>query len=347
VANERIAWLEDNPADFNEVIALDTEASFRLNDPDLAITASKTCLAALKPKDTMFGWANNFLGRALSQRRKFREAIPYLKAATEANPGFSDYWVALGSALVYDGEVTSGINTLQRAVDVGASSADNHEVLARAFEAAGDLADSETEYKAASNLDKNSPSRFTALAKIQIKRNELADAKQNVANAVRLNRLELYAYLLNARILDLEGDSDSARSEREKAESLLVEDSQKSHAHDKEFTAVPLALFAVDDPEELIRLEKAHQHNLTAFDRRLLAIAYLSRGRNDQALTELAKDISDSKMNTAGDNFIVAEALHCAGMDDRAEEFYRRAYEMDPENTTYRHEFEALRSSPK
>src|SRR5437879_4754301 len=79
LADERVAWLADNPNDSGEVISLDTEAYFWLNDDEVAISATRKYLAALAADDPMYGWANNFLGRELMRRRKYSEAVPYLK----------------------------------------------------------------------------------------------------------------------------------------------------------------------------------------------------------------------------------------------------------------------------
>jgi len=343
--NERAAWLTNNITDLNEVIAIDAEAQFLLNDDEFAIAATRKYLAALDPDDIMLGWANNLLGRELMRRGKLAEAIPYLRKAVEKNREHGDYWEALGNALIGDGQTAAAISTLKHAVEVQQSSAEVHASLARALDKSGDLPNAEAEYIAASNLDEDNAVRLTTLARFQIKRREFADAKDTIDRALKTHPMDLYAYLLRARIFELEGQPDRAALERNKADGLLRDDMRKSKSKSAENTAVPLAIFAIGDSEELVRLEETNAANLTSSDRMMLFIANLDLGRKNEALAELPKIFDDPKANTAKDNFLVAEGLKGANLSQEAEKFYRKAYEIDPQNLTYRFELNAIRNS--
>lgn len=277
LAKERTAWIDDNPTDFNEVIDLDSEANTFLNDDDVAIGATRKYLASLSNDDLMFGWANNYLGKELMRRRRFAEALPYLKQAVEKDPGVGDFWSAFGTALLAAGKTNAAIEALRHALDVNPSSATIHEFLAVALEASGNPLDAETELKVASNLDKSNLRRLTTLARLQIKHHKLEDASATINRVLEIDHKYLYAYLLMARVFDLEGQHDKATTERKRADSLLGDDMRRNKSPN--MLIVPMAIFASDDPEELARLEEADEPRLNPGDRFMLFAAYVGLNR--------------------------------------------------------------------
>lgn len=347
LARERWAWLEDNPGDSGELISLIVEAQFRLTDPEYAIAATRRFLSNLGPADDFLGWANNQLGKQLAARNRLSEAIPFLQAATKIKPDIEDFWADLGDALVRTGQTDSGIRALKKAVDLYSASSDFHSRLGDALAAKGDLAGQETEYKAACNLDKNNAKRLAALARLQITRGELREAEEHLDRALQADRFELYAYLLRARILQMRGQMSDAEAQRQKAESLLAEEEQKEKRVKSEMKSeglsAPLVIFVEDDPQEIVRIIKSLKEPLRPLDRRVLGLAYLELEEKEEGTTELEKSFADSELDIARSHFIVAEAFKKAGLYQRAVDHYRRAYEMDPENTTFRYEYETLR----
>jgi len=161
--DERKAWLEDNPEDIGELISLKNTAGVMLNDPEYDIAVTKILISKLDPQDFMFGWANYYLGKQLVERDRVNEAIPFLAVATRTNEE-SEYLVEFGSALVRAGQVDEGIQALHKAVEVYPAHADVHARLGDALAIKGDKEGQETEHKAACNLDKSNPVRFTTLA---------------------------------------------------------------------------------------------------------------------------------------------------------------------------------------
>src|SRR5258708_30021328 len=355
LVEERKAWLEDNSWDSSELISFETESQFHLYDPQYAIEVTKRFLSRMDSSDQMYGWANNFLGRQLMGRDKFEEAIPFLETATKANPTFSDYWEALGNALVRIGKADAGIDTLRKAVGLYPSSARLHAQLGDALGRKGDLIGQETEYNAACSLDKKDPTfskektnpvlskQLTDLARVQIERGKFSEADETLTRAIQADPQTLYAYLLRARIFERKGQPTEAQAQRQRAKILLSEETRKEKNHSGEFSQ-PLILFAMDDPLEVVRIFNSSNTPLTPTDHRILAGAYFDLGRVNDAVSEFEKSLTgDSQFDTAQSHFIFAEALKKAGLVQKAEEHYRKAYEMDPENTTYRYEYEALK----
>jgi|SRR2546427_3417217 len=351
LVKERWAWLGDNPGDWFELAQLMVEAEIRLYDPEYAITAAKRYLSNsnLTPED--IAGASGDLARLLAKRGRASEATPYLREATKAKPDMADVWADLGDALIKTNQPNSGIEALRKAVDLNPSSSMFHVRLGDALAGNDDLEGQETEYKAACSLNKNDPllanqraSRFVALAKLQISRTEFKEAEASLDEALRLDPNGLYAHIVRAQLLEKEGQIPQAQAQRKKAELAVIELMKKEKK--SSFVLVPsqpLAIFVENDPQETVRILEPSKEHLTSIERMMLALAYLDLGRKDDGMTEFQKGFDDPQMNTAQAHFTFAEALKKARFNQEAEEQYRKAYEMDPENTTYRYEYEALK----
>jgi tetratricopeptide (TPR) repeat protein len=345
---ERKAWLEDNPGDYFELITLITTANFILFDPEYALEAAEQFPASVNPGDNFYAWSNDQIGTLLTQMQRFAEAIPHLEAATKVAPNFSDYWLHLSSAYVGTKQFDKAISASTRAVDLDPASATAHVQLGEALGAKGDLTAQETEFKAACNIDKDDAllktsraTRYVSLAKLQIVLKEYPDAEKSAATALRLNPNELYAYLVRARAMELDGHTSDAASERNRLEVVtrqLMEKEKKPSG-----MKVPLAIFALNDSPELVRLLEPAQQQLTSLERMLLAIAYFDLGRSVDGETQFRKALEDPVENTAQSHFTLAELFKKAEWTQKAVKEYGEAYEMDPENWTYRYKYESLR----
>jgi tetratricopeptide (TPR) repeat protein len=345
LVDERKSWLRDNPDHWFELINLTSEAEFMLHDPQYGIDETRHFLDQLKPGDEPYAWANYFLGKQLAARGRYQDALPLLEKSTRADPENEEYFAEFGTALVRSGQTRAGIETLKQAVTLCPSCANYHELLGRAYAYAKDYQDQETEYKAAVTLDNKTAERYLVLARLQIQRGELADAETSISGAIRNDPLALNGYLLRARIYEKRGNVAAATRERATAETLLAAEMKKEKSASRMDTAVPLAVFTYNDPEETSRLLEAARPRLTAFDKRILASVYFDLGRPDEGLKLYEESVSDPKLNNAQSHFLVAEALRRAGLNAKAEEHYRRAYQMDPANVTYRYEMEAIQNS--
>jgi tetratricopeptide (TPR) repeat protein len=348
LVKERWAWLDDNPGDWFELAQLMVEAEIRLYDPEYAITAAKRYLSNpnLTPED--IAGANGDLARLLVKRGRTAEAISYFEATTKAKPDIAEFWADLGDALVRIGRIDAGIEALRKAIDLDSSFSRFHVQLGDALAVKGNLAGQETEYKAACSLNKNDPllanqraSHFVTLAKLQISRTEFKEAEASLDEALRLDPNGLYAYIVRAQLLEKEGQIPQAQAQRKKAESAVAE-LMKKEKKSSFVPSQPLAIFVENDPQETVRILETSKEHLTSIERMMLALAYFDLGRRDEGLAQLDKFFEDPKLITAQAHFTFAEALKKARLNQEAEQQYRKAYEMDPENTTYRYEYEAL-----
>jgi tetratricopeptide (TPR) repeat protein len=138
-ANERRAWLDDNPGDVSDLISLITTSQIRLFDPEYALVSAQQFLSRLKADDLYYGWANDEVGRLLIDRERFSDATPYLENATRAAPGIPDYWSHLCSALMGTKQYDKAIVAIEKALDLDPSSFSAHYKLGDALAGKGDL----------------------------------------------------------------------------------------------------------------------------------------------------------------------------------------------------------------
>jgi tetratricopeptide (TPR) repeat protein len=151
--------------------------------------------------------------------------------------------------------------------------------------------------------------------------------------------------LVLAQLLETKGMLQNAQAMREKAETVVVQHYAKFPKANRHPPWTPWDFDVPDDdPKEKVRiLESAKDNNLTPVYRLELALAYFESGRADEGLAQVERLPDDPKVIDAYRRFFLGEALKKAGLNTTASEQYRKAYEMDPENVTYRYEYEATK----
>jgi tetratricopeptide (TPR) repeat protein len=98
--------------------------------------AMKEFQLALKLKPKLAG-ANFFLGVDHCKLGQAAQAIPYLKAAVQAEPGSPEIWSWLATAQEMSGQIQAEVGTLKRALDLHAKNVDLLYLLGRAYEQLG------------------------------------------------------------------------------------------------------------------------------------------------------------------------------------------------------------------
>jgi tetratricopeptide (TPR) repeat protein len=121
--------------------------------------------------------------------------------------------------------------------------------------------------------------------------------------------------------------------------------------------ASALALYAFDEKDwkEVVRiLEGEERRDLpvcrvaAGSGHQVLGEAYLRLGRIVEGMREIESAFADDPdMNNARAHFAVAELFIETGVPIRARIHYKKAYEMDPENVTYRMEYERSASTER
>jgi tetratricopeptide (TPR) repeat protein len=300
----------------------------------------------------------------LVARDKFDEAISLFRTALKAEPNREDYIEHLGDALVEAGEIDAGITALKRAIVLNPTSVDLHSKLAAALGKKGDLIGEETEYSAAcnllNNLHKNDPlyskietdpalsARFAHLARVQIEHGKYPEADATLNRAIQADPQNYYAYLLRGRLLERKNQSKEAEVQRQRAKDLLAETIKREKDNFPGIaSSQPLIWFVLpyEDFQEIVRLYKSLAVPLMTPDRVILSAVYLEMGQTENAVAELNQLVINQEYDDARFHFGIAEVFKKAKPLEKAEEYYRKAYEMDPENVTYAYEYEAIRQS--
>jgi tetratricopeptide (TPR) repeat protein len=182
---------------------------------------------------------------------------------------------------------------------------------------------------------------MSGVLKLQIARKEYSDAQASTKTAIQLDASHIYAYLVCAQALEQQGRADQAAQERNRAQEILNQLSAKDR--NSPGLAVPLAIFVDDDPKEIVRLLEPAIPRLTSLERTQLATAYFTLGRPIEGEAEFQKVFEEPKWNTAQVHRLYAQLLQQAGWLQKAKRECSRAYEMDPENLTFKYEYEKLR----
>jgi tetratricopeptide (TPR) repeat protein len=178
-------------------------------------------------------------------------------------------------------------------------------------------------------------------------------------SALEADNTEFAALYLCAEIYDAKGDHGQASKTRETASSVIQKQAanefSKSPQKDRP-QADPRVIFLMDTlwngksgypalPSEIVSILEPRIDNLSAYERAMLATAYFALKRIPEAKAQWEKAISmDSKLDTAIGNHNLGRELLKAGAFSDALPHLQRAYELDPQNMTYRMDYEQARA---
>jgi tetratricopeptide (TPR) repeat protein len=160
--------------------------------------------------------------------------------------------------------------------------------------------------------------------------------------------------LFQAEICDARGDHDQADKIRENAATTI----QKAVASDKARQKTdpdPRVVFLNDTlwngqsgypalPSEIVSILEPRLESLSVFERLELASAYFALGRVPSGKQQWEKAMtSGPEFDTATGHFNLCGELLKAGALEEASPHLRRAYELDPQNATFRMDYDAVR----
>ena len=348
LVEERRQWLRHNPSNWLELSMLTAEVRTYLDDPEYAVGVYREYLnQSGLDQNTLIGTYAD-LGLFLAERRKYSEAIVWLSKAAQMMPQvFSG---DLGKVMLAAGQVEQAISTLKKAVASLPGSAVGHAQLADALRKAGDHDRADTEYRVAMKLAPEIAAYKLSLARSLIERQRYKEASVLLDAAVASDP---YARMLRAQMFDKQGEIDKAIVETGEVRRRVLEE-LKSDPKLKEVTDPLTAMAAVEsDWQDVIRLLEPVKASgrLLIMDHRILGEAYLRVGRKTEGVKQihaafsLAAASSHSLSKSAKAQFSAAELLAQFGASEHAAKYYQKAYELDPQNVTYRLQYEASRQS--
>jgi tetratricopeptide (TPR) repeat protein len=202
-----------------------------------------------------------------------------------------------------------------------------------------------------------------ALAKIRLKLahalmldKKYDDAITQSKAALEADHNQFAALYLEAEIYDAKQDHTQATKIRNDAEAAIRKEMISEGAR-KNISELgdPRVAFLFDGiwnedsedpamPGEMVTILEPRLTSLSALERIALASAYFALGRVRDAKEQWEKSFSsDTKLDTAVSHARLGEQLVKASALTDALAHFQRAYELDPQNTTFRMEYEAVR----
>ena len=196
------------------------------------------------------------------------------------------------------------------------------------------------------------------LARVLLMDKKYEEAIAQTQAAMDADHTNFIALYLCAEIYEAKGDHEQATRTRDNAKSLIEKEAAKEHVEKGKGAVAavdPRVIFLQDSlsnepfshpalPSEVVSILEPRLANLSNFERLELATAYFALGQVESGKRqwELAM-AADPDLNNPVSNFSLGEELVRAGDLAGALPHLQRAYELDPQNTTYRMDFDAIR----
>lgn len=379
-------WLKNNPGDWEAQIEMSSLAKAAVDDPEYAFEIDRFILTHTKREDDehSYDFAAMTFAFELLERRHFSEGLDILRKQTVQSPSEPAVWENLGDALVRAEHAEEAIPALKKSIELDPTQENPHEGLAKAYLRLARYAEAETEYKAALSLYdlqfhrgvptdsfhqmmkgvQTATNREPMLAdlhyhlsQVYLGAQEYAKALAELDGAEKANPDDQISYeYARAHIYDKSGQTEMAEAVRVKT-SKLIRDEMKKERRDPDmdkYMAYPEPIFmSLDgDPsssaQEIITFYAPIQpSSLKPMDLLTLGTAYCAVGNADLCVsyTEGAFRTGE-KLNRAEAHHKLAMSLLDLHDSPHAFKHFQAAYELDPANTTYRLDFDSMKTTP-
>jgi tetratricopeptide (TPR) repeat protein len=332
------------------------------------------------PKDYEF--MTDRLAFGLLDRNHDLEAIEILKKATVDSPNDAGVWENLGDAQVRTGQPSLAVPAYRKSIDLNGNQEGTHQGLANALFTLGQYSDADTEYKAAISIynsqyhgsvstdtfhmmmkkiqdaTHDEPSLallHCQLARVYMAEQKLDNALSEVDAATSASPSDKINYeYLRASIYEAAGEMDKAKASRLQAHNEIQRELKKeSRGVDiYDMMAYPEVMFmSIEDDEQASAHEVINfleplvsTGRLKAYDHISLGRAYCTVGKPTECKIRVETGLrAGGKLNNAISQHNLALAL-LKNQDLRgALEHFQEAYERDPQNMTYRMDFETTK----
>jgi tetratricopeptide (TPR) repeat protein len=305
-------------------------------------------LVRLNPEDASL-WAQR--SDPLMTLGRVDEAIKSLRHSLEIDPSSEMSHETLADALVRAGDRRGAEAEYRAALSVYEAKYKKGETASSWDDLLKRLVNVERQYHAEHSL---------ALTHLKLARDLMLEKQWEGAvgetrSALEADNTEFVALYLCAEIYDAKGDYDQASKTRDMAGSVIQKQAanefSKSPQKDRP-QADPRVIFLMDTlwnggsgypalPSEIVSILEPRIDNSSAYERVILATAYFALKRVPEAKAQWEKAIAmDSKLDTAIGNHNLGRQLLEAGAFSYALPHLQRAYELDPQNMTYRTDYE-------
>lgn len=308
-------------------------------------------LVRLNPKEAGF-WAD--YGDVLSALGQHTEALKAYERSIEIDPSMEASHEGFAQVLAKSGDLARAESEYRATLSVYDAQYKSGEPT----DSYHSLMKSMVKIEAASEAEHLLAETRLKLSHILLLEKKYDDAIVLTQAALEADRNEFAALYLRAEIQDAKGDLGEATKTRDTADALIRKEAAHedlSRKNTKQDFVDPRVLFLSDSlwneesgypafPAEIVAILEPRVASLSGFERVELATAYFALGRLPDGKEQWEKAINfDAKIDNAVGHANLGEELLKAGAFADALPHFRRAYELDPQNTTFRMDYDNLR----
>jgi tetratricopeptide (TPR) repeat protein len=335
----------DDYDDFEDQLASLLEERNRLEEA-LPLLAE---LVRLNPKEAGF-WLD--YGDALSAAGRHPEAIQALHRSMDLNPSMEVTHERLAEVLLRIGDL-EGAATEYRAY---LSIYDNQYKAGAPTDSYHSMVRDMLKYSAAHHEETVLAETRLKLAHVLFLAKKYDDAIAQTDAALNADHNEFAAFYLRAQIYDAEADHAFANRTREMATVAIQKEAAKEFSKSgKKPDIDPRLLFLSDSlwnekpgspafPSEILAILEPRAATLSVAEQVVLAEAYFALTRTGDAKVTWEKAIAaDPTVDNAVAHANLGARLFKAGALREALPHLQRAYELDPQNVTYRMDYETTK----
>lgn len=335
------------------------------------------------PSDTTYDFVMSSLANQLMKRGRGEEALRLSDQLLAWTPDDAGLWADRAAIQFRLGRNKDAVASLRTSLKFDAGNESTHEGLGDLLLLSGDADEAASEYRAAisayaakyktGEASDSSSGMIGALVKVEqkfhsehalaqmhlklaralIQLGKAAEAIPETRDALEVDRNAFAALYIRAQAYDAAGDTAAAQKTRGAVMNAITAGVSKDEIkRSKDFGDPRVAiLLATDDADfaplnfssELRRLLENRSEPLTAIEKVALAQALLDSGDTGKGRELWESVFTEKSFNTAQAHAAIARALIKAGDIEHARPHLRRAYELDPLNTTYRMDYDAHR----
>lgn len=307
-------------------------------------------LVLLNPKDAGL-WADR--SAPLLSLGRITEATQSLRHSVEIDSSSESSHQALGDALAKGGDLSGAETEYRAAVSVYQAKYKKGETASSFDSLVKGLVDIEAAHHAEHSLAQT----HLKLARVLMLQKKWEAAVAETQAALDADETAGGAFYLRAQIYEAAGDHRPAEEARQAARAAIEKLAQGSPRSATHISVDPRLLFLTEgifDPEsgamafssEVLSILEPRIAALSPMERIMLAYAYLDLGRVSDAVQQWEMGVSrDLKLDNPVAHAEFGERLWKAGAVADALPHLRRGYELDPQNMTYRMNYELVRKA--
>jgi tetratricopeptide (TPR) repeat protein len=382
---EYALWLRNNPDDYAAELEMRSTATAAQDDPEFAIAQDRYVLAHAKRSDDpdSYDSVEERMAFLLLKRTQYVEALRLLRHQTELRPTEHGAWEDLADAEVQAGLPSEAVAHYRNSIELDGSQEDPHSGLASAYYKLKDYRHAETELMAALaiyNSQYHGAAPSDSFHQFLKKMNEATKREPGLSSLHRKLAMvyesegktdkaifEVDAasktddgfgdYFLKAAMLESAGQPDRAAAVRQQAHIAIATEMKHENMKSPELDdfSNPDVLFALDNDDETRSARKVipllesqlNSGRLKPMELLLLGQAYCAAGRiADCRREEETAFRLDNKLSSGRSEHELGLALLRGKYSEGGQEHLQRAYELDPQNTTYRMDYDRANNLP-